>query len=92
MLDKEGRLVLGTDLIKKANLEVDQEVQIFFDKKEEMLVILSEENYDKDLYFIKKIKIHKSGRIFIPAVIKTVFPDKKFLPSLKNGIIFIHIL
>lgn len=93
MLDKQGRLLLGKDLLAKGNLEPEIMVQCFFDRKKKALLLIPEETIadGEDFYFIQTLKIHKCSRIFMPDKVKKIFPEAKYMPTIHKDKIYILI-
>lgn len=94
MVDKQGRLTISSELLSKANISMNIQVQIFFDRKKRVLLVLPEKeySYEEDIYYIKTIPLDKQGRLAIPNQIRNAFPDADYLPSERNGNIYIHII
>lgn len=96
MLDKQGRLTLGKELIEEAFGQLEKrEVNLFFDVEAKVLhVALINKSIDvsEDYYFLKREKMDPKGRIGIPISIRKTFPDAKFLPAMKNGKLYILIV
>lgn len=93
MLDTQGRLVIGIDLLSRVNLKIDVTVQCFFDRTKKALVLLPEsvDVNGEELYFIQTIQIQKGARIIMPSKIRKAFPEANYLPSTYEDMIYIHI-
>lgn len=93
MLDTQGRLGIGEELLSRIKIKSETTVQCFLDTTKKALVLIPE-TVDVDgenLYFIQTIKIHKGARIIMPDKIKKAFPEAHYLPSAFEGRIYIHI-
>lgn len=91
MLDKQGRLLVNKELIEKSNLKIPSEVAFYYDSNIKGLVLESAES-DCDYFFVKTHKIDSKGRVFIPKTIKSAFPNCQYLPTFKDGKIYILII
>lgn len=94
MLDQKGRLAIGKDILERQKeIHVSQEVLLFLDHYNNEIVIKPKGGtINNELHFIKNARVDPKGRIFVPKVIRGIFPNAKFLPAEKNGKIYILII
>ena len=94
MLDKVGRIAIGQELLSRANLRIKQEVGIYFDHIQKRMLLLpqGENPYEETLYYVRTNTIDEKGRIYIPKSIRDAFKEVTYLPSEKNGDIYILII
>lgn len=94
MLESQGRLVIGKDLLSRVDIKENQKVDVFFDNTQKALVLLSCGDLRKKstLYFIATHTISLKGRFCIPSQVRDAFPKATYLPTEKDGIIYILIL
>ena len=92
MLDSQGRIAIGKEILSRVNLKTKQEINFFLDYNERRLLILSAADPRRtDLYFVAKQTIDEKGRIFMPAQIRKAFKDATYLPVEKDGNMYILI-
>lgn len=94
MLDKEGRITLPKYILERQDeIHPKQEVLLFLDHNNREILIRSKENrFEKNLHFIRNAKIDEKGRVFVPKSILKIFSNANFLPTEKNGKIYILII
>lgn len=94
MLDKEGRIALGKEILsRQEEIHAKQEVLLFFDHyQNEILIEPKGKTCNNKLHFIRNAKIDSNGRIFVPKVIRKAFPNATYIPAERNGKIYILII
>ena len=94
MLESQGRLAIGKELFSRVDIKENQKVTIFFDNTQKALVLLpcDDVRSTSTLYFVATHTIDAKGRIFIPAQVRDAFPGATYLPTEKDGIVYILIL
>ena len=94
MLDAQGRITIGNDLLSKDEyIKTYGKAKIFYDDYQKRIVLRSiYAEMGGRYYFIAEHKIDKKGRICIPASIRNAFPGATYLPAEKNGRIYILII
>lgn len=96
MLDANGRIAIGKDLLRKAFKEKagkPQKVKLMCDAEIKKIQIIPEDvEEDNNLYFIKAVTIDKKGRIYIPMSIRKVFPKAAYLPTVRNNSLYLIII
>ena len=93
MLDSQGRIAIGKEILSRVNLKKKQEINIFLDYNERRLLILSAADPRRTaLYFVTKHMIDEKGRIFVPSQIRNAFKDATYLPVERDGNVYILIL
>ena len=93
MLDANNRITIGAELMLRANLKPNQEIDIFFDHLEKRLLFLpSDEVNATTMYFVKSHSIDSKSRVFVPKCIRDIFPKASYLPVERNGKIFVLII
>ena len=93
MLESQGRLVIGKELLSRVDIKENQKVDIFFDNTQKAIVILSCDDLREKstLYFIATHNLGLKGRICIPSQVRDAFPGATYLPTEKDGTIYILI-
>lgn len=94
MLDAQGRLTIGEELMEKAYGCQDYEkVKLLLDLKNNAIQVIPEYmEEDKDLYFIRTTGIDHKRRIFIPKIIRNAFPKATYMPTVCNNKVCILII
>ena len=95
MLEAQGRLVIGKELLSRVDIKEKQKVDIFFDIIQKALVLLSCDDtmrIKSNLYFIATHTIGVKGRFYIPSQVREAFPGATYLPTEKDGTIYILII
>ena len=93
MLESQGRLIIGKELLSRVDIKEKQKVDIFFDNTEKALVLLSSDELQgtSKFYYIATHMIGLKGRISIPSQVRDAFPGATYLPTEKDGILYILI-
>lgn len=91
MVDKETRIVLGTELLREGNLNVPQKIYIYYNPEYKRLDLKKDKSFS-NLYYVKEQSIDHKGRMFIPASIRKAFPEATYLPAVMCGEIYIFII
>ena len=92
MLDNQGRIKLGDNLLKFANIETGNEVHVFFDHSLKCVILGGDEYLASGLYYVSTIKVDMKARIYMPVSIRNAFPDHTYLPTFKDNKICIFII
>lgn len=93
MLDTQGRITIGKELILRANLKEKQKVDIFLDNTKRALVLFECNCVEEKsrLYYVATHTLDEKGRLFIPADVRDAFPGATYLSTEKDGMIYILI-
>ena len=93
MVDSQGRITIGKELISRANLKEKQKVDIFLDNTKKTLVLfdLNDATEKSRLYYVTTHTLDEKGRLFIPADVRNAFPGATYLSTEKDGMIYILI-
>ena len=93
MLESQGRLVIGKELLSRVNIKENQKVDVFFDNTQKALILLSCDDVrgTSTLYFVTTHKIDTKGRFFVPAQVRNAFPGATYLPTEEDGMVCILI-
>ena len=94
MLDNQGRITLPKYILERQDeIHPKQEVLLFLDRNNNEILIRSKDNrIENNLHFIRNAKIDDKGRVFVPKAILKIFSTANFLPTEKNGKIYILII
>jgi len=92
MLDAQNRLVIGKELIERANFKLREKLNIYYEPEEKRLLLkrLNEDVGEK--YFVSTQLLEVKTRVAIPLSIRNAFPNAKYLPVEKDGEIYILII
>ena len=92
MLDKEGRIKLGDNLLKFAKIETGNEVHVFFDPGLKCVILGGDESLASEGYYVSTVTVDMKARIYIPSSIRKAFPDYTYLPTFKENKICIFVI
>lgn len=95
MLDAQGRLTIGGELMERAYgcWQDYEKVKLLLDLKNKAIQVIPEYmEGDKDLYFIRTTGIDNKKRIFIPKIIRNAFPKAIYMPTVCNNKVCILII
>ena len=94
MLDREGRLTIGLELLARCQeISISTDVNMFYDNKNKCLVITPKHRkIIGGMCFVASLKIDEKGRIVMPSPVRKAFPDDYYLPTEKDDEIYIFII
>lgn len=94
MLDAQGRITIGKELLEKAfGNQKYKRVKLLLDLKNKGIQVIPEDmDEDKDLYFIRTVSIDSKGRIFMPKVIINSFSGATYVPAMRDNKLYILII
>lgn len=91
MLDKNGRITLGAELLKEARVDIHQRMYFYYEPEYKRLALKKAGCFD-NMLFVKEQTVDEKGRIFIPASVRNAFPEATYLPVVMRGEIYILII
>lgn len=94
MLDKSGRLIIGLGLLERCkHISIKSEVSVLYNQVNKFLV-LKTKGIDSapGMYYVASLKIDEKGRIIMPSSVRKAFPEATYLPTEKDGEIYIFII
>ena len=95
MVDRQGRIAIGTDKLSRNHyVYKGEKVDIYYNSSKRSLTIHSTDEVvnEDESYFIARHVLDDKGRIAIPKVIRCIFDGATFIPTEKNGRIHILII
>lgn len=94
MLESQGRMSIGSELIERCkHISINAELNMFYNQEKKALVLKAKGFEPVDgMYFVASLKTDDKGRITMPLSVRKAFPDVDYLPTERNGEIYIFII